>query len=79
MKMPCKSNDELKELVKEARQITKNGRVADYIPALGKANPNDLSIAINFPDGRCFSAGDIEKNLVTKYLQSRISCSRFDG
>jgi glutaminase len=63
MKMPCKSNDELKELVKEARKITKNGRVADYIPALGKANPNDLSIAINFPDGRCFSAGDIEKKI----------------
>ncbi|WP_099364064.1 glutaminase A [Fredinandcohnia onubensis] len=61
--MPCKSNDELKELVKEARKITKNGRVADYIPALGKANPNDLSIAINFPDGRCFSAGDIEKKI----------------
>lgn len=63
MKMPCKSNDELKELVKEARKITNNGRVADYIPALGKANPNDLSIAINFPDGRCFSAGDIEKKI----------------
>ncbi len=63
MKMPCQSNDELKELVKEARKITKYGRVADYIPALGKANQNDLSIAINFPDGRCFSAGDIEKKI----------------
>ncbi|MGN7298054.1 glutaminase A [Ferdinandcohnia sp. SAFN-114] len=71
--MPCKSNDELKELVKEARQITKNGRVADYIPALGKANPNDLSIAINFPDGRCFSAGDIEKKISLQSISKVVS------
>ncbi len=73
MKMPCKSNDELKELVNEARKITKSGRVADYIPALGKANPNDLSIALNFPDGRCFSAGDIEKKFSLQSISKVIT------
>ncbi|WP_077620785.1 glutaminase A [Bacillus sinesaloumensis] len=71
--MPCKSNDELKELVNEARKITKSGRVADYIPALGKANPNDLSIALNFPDGRCFSAGDIEKKFSLQSISKVIT------
>lgn len=73
MKMPCQSSDELKELVSVARQITKQGRVADYIPALGKANPNDLSIAINYPDGRCYSAGDIEKKISLQSISKVIA------
>lgn len=73
MKMPCQSSDELKELVKEARPIAKQGRVADYIPALGKANPNDLSIAINYPDGRCFSAGDIERKISLQSISKVIT------
>lgn len=73
MKMPCQSSDELKELVKEARPIAKQGRVADYIPALGKANPNDLSIAINYPDGRCYSAGDIERKISLQSISKVIT------
>ncbi|RFB15422.1 glutaminase A [Bacillus sp. HNG] len=71
--MPCQSSDELKELVKEARPIAKQGRVADYIPALGKANPNDLSIAINYPDGRCYSAGDIERKISLQSISKVIT------
>ncbi|MDR4887645.1 glutaminase A [Fredinandcohnia sp. QZ13] len=71
--MPCQSSDELKELVKEARPIAKQGRVADYIPALGKANPIDLSIAINYPDGRCYSAGDIERKISLQSISKVIT------
>ncbi|MEH7235689.1 glutaminase A [Bacillus sp. JJ1562] len=71
--MPCQSSDELKELVKEARPIAKEGRVADYIPALGKANRNDLSIAINYPDGRCYSAGDIERKISLQSISKVIT------
>ncbi len=73
MKMPCQSSDELKELVKEARTVTKQGKVADYIPALGKANPNDLSIAVTYPDGRCYSAGDIEKKISLQSISKVIT------
>ena len=73
MKMACQSSDELKELVQEARPIAKHGLVADYIPALGKANPNDLSIAINYPDGRCYSAGDIEKKISLQSISKVIT------
>ena len=34
--MPCQSSDELKKLVDEARKYTSEGKVADYIPELGK-------------------------------------------
>ncbi len=73
MKMACQSSDELKELVLKARPIAKQGRVAAYIPALGKANQSDLSIAINYPDGRCYSAGDIEKNISLQSISKVIT------
>ncbi|MFT4413937.1 glutaminase A [Fredinandcohnia humi] len=71
--MPCQSDIELKKLVEEAKKFTQYGKVADYIPELGKANPNDLSIAINYPDGRCFSAGDIEKKISLQSISKVIS------
>lgn len=71
--MPCQSSDELKKLVKEARTVTKHGQVADYIPALGKVNAHDLSIAINYPDGRCISAGDIERKISLQSISKVIS------
>lgn len=73
MDMPCQSSDELKLLVKEAKACTNYGKVADYIPELGKANPYDLSIAINYPDGRCISAGDIDKKFTLQSISKVIS------
>ncbi|MGE8080134.1 glutaminase A [Peribacillus loiseleuriae] len=71
--MPCQSNNELKALVKKAKICTKDGKVADYIPELGKAKPDDLSIAIHYPDGRCLSAGDIEKKITLQSISKVIS------
>lgn len=71
--MPCQSSKELKQLVEEAKRYTKDGKVANYIPELGKANPNDLSIAINYPDGRCISAGDIDKKFTLQSISKVIS------
>lgn len=73
MKMPCQSNEELNAYVNEARKFAATGRVADYIPALGRANPEDLSIAIHFPDGKCYSAGDIEKKFTLQSISKVIS------
>lgn len=73
MNMACQSNDELKVLLKEAKPYTKGGKVADYIPALGKADPNDLSVAIYYPDGRCISAGEIKKKFTLQSISKVIS------
>lgn len=71
--MLCQSNDELKAIVDEARGCTEKGKVADYIPALGRANQKDLSIAIHYPDGSCYSAGDIEKKFTLQSISKVIS------
>ncbi|MCF6136963.1 glutaminase A [Pseudalkalibacillus berkeleyi] len=59
--MYCETDDELLELVERARKYTEKGKVASYIPALERANQNDLSIALYYDDGRCVRAGDVEK------------------
>lgn len=61
--MPCRSTDELKGMVNEAKKHTYKGKVADYIPALAKANQNDLSVAIFHHDGTCISAGDVQEKI----------------
>ncbi|MHC0036357.1 glutaminase A [Pseudoneobacillus sp. C159] len=61
-------DDELKSLVIEAKSVTKDGKVANYIPALGKANRDDLAIAIYCPEGACASAGDIEKRFTLQSI-----------
>ena len=71
--MPCQSSDELKKLVDESRKYTSEGKVADYIPELAKANPHDLSIAINYPDGKCISAGNIDKKITLQSISKVIS------
>lgn len=71
--MPCQSNEELNSYVNEARKYAEYGKVADYIPALGRANPEDLSIAIHYPDGKCYSAGDIEKKFTLQSISKVIS------
>lgn len=73
MNVLCETSDELKAFVTEAKKYTFHGKVADYIPMLGKANPNDLAIAINYPDGRCISAGDIEKKITLQSISKVIS------
>lgn len=73
MEMACKSNEALQAMVEEARNWTTKGKVADYIPALGLANPDDLSIAIHYPNGDCFSAGNIEKKFTLQSISKVIS------
>lgn len=71
--MPFLSSDELGKFVTAAKQYTKYGNVADYIPALGNANPSDLAIAIHDPNGKCVSAGDIEKKITLQSISKVIS------
>jgi glutaminase len=66
--VPCHSNEELNKLVSEAKKYTKHGEVADYIPALKKANRDDLSVAIYHSDGNCYSAGDIEQKITLQSI-----------
>jgi glutaminase len=66
--MGCQSNEELQQLVDEAKKYTKEGKVADYIPALTKVNPDDLSVAIYYPDGSGYCAGDVRDKMTLQSI-----------
>ncbi len=63
----------LKKVVENNRKYTEEGEVADYIPELGKANPNDIGIAIVDKDGRVISAGDSEKTFTIQSISKLIA------
>ncbi|MBS4189079.1 glutaminase A [Bacillus sp. FJAT-49705] len=66
--MTCKSNKELQNIVNEVRPLTKEGMVADYIPALAKATKNDLSVAIYETNNNCLYAGSYLKNFTLQSI-----------
>jgi glutaminase len=60
--MLCTKSGELEELVQLVQPYTAKGKVATYIPELGKADPDDISVSIyNITEKGCRSAGDIHK------------------
>ncbi|ALF11247.1 glutaminase A [Parageobacillus thermoglucosidasius] len=67
------TKSELEQFVKQAKQYARFGKVADYIPALGKANPNDLSIAIYKPDGNVIDAGDTTDKVTLQSISKIIT------
>ncbi|OEH93908.1 glutaminase A [Bacillus solimangrovi] len=58
--MICENQQELESYVAHARHWTQKGKVADYIPALAKANQAALAVSIYEPGKHCFSAGEVE-------------------
>lgn len=52
----------LNEIQNEIKPLFKEGKVANYIPALAKANPNDFAMSIITLDGEQFHTGCYEKN-----------------
>ena len=50
----------LREMHEKYQRLT-DGRVADYIPELAKANPDLFGIAVVTPDGRTFEVGDCDQ------------------
>ena len=59
----------LQRIVEENRYLTKEGRVADYIPALAKANPNHIGICIVDLDGNIYKAGDTNIKFTIQSIQ----------
>src|SRR5262245_62261058 len=45
-----------------------DGNVANYIPELGKANPNDFAICLVSSDGRIFEAGNCNQTFTIQSI-----------
>ncbi|KMJ58493.1 glutaminase [Bacillus sp. LL01] len=67
------SEETLQSLVEEAKKVSFEGKVANYIPALQKENADYLSCAIAYPDGNCVSAGDIDKRFTLQSISKIIT------
>lgn len=66
-------NELLNNLVKKNARLTKKGEVAKYIPALGKADPNDLGVCIADMDGNIFTAGDYNKKFTIQSISKTVT------
>ena len=63
----------LERLVKENEYLVQYGKVADYIPALKSANPNDIGICIMDIEGNLYSSGDYEKKFTIQSISKVLS------
>ncbi|WP_251120891.1 glutaminase, partial [Escherichia coli] len=51
----------VREAYQEALPLCGRGKVADYIPALARIDPNKLGFALALPDGTVHTAGDADE------------------
>ena len=51
----------LDEILEQARPLMKEGRQADYIPALAKVNPDQAGICLSTMDGKQFTSGQADE------------------
>ncbi len=71
--LTCQVSRELEQLVLQARPYSAHGNLASYIPALEKANPNHLSVAIFDLDGNCIYAGDYKQKFSLQSISKVLS------
>ncbi|NMA86979.1 MAG: glutaminase A [Tissierellia bacterium] len=58
----------LNKLIEKNKPLTKYGKVADYIPALSYANPNELGICIMDINGNIYCSGDYNKKFTIQSI-----------
>lgn len=61
-------NELLEQILEECMHYTKEGKLADYIPELTKANPNDFGIFLISGDKRISKAGDCTKKFTIQSI-----------
>ena len=63
----------LEDILEKNKILTNKGKVADYIPALKKANPEDLGICIFDIDGHVYKIGDYNKKFTIQSISKVIT------
>ncbi len=63
----------LSSILEKNKSLTNRGKVADYIPALKKANPNDLGIYIFDVKGNVYKAGDYKKKFTIQSISKVVA------
>lgn len=65
--------DLLSKIIEKNRLLTSKGKVASYIPALRRANPNQLGVCIADMEGNIFAAGDYNQKFTIQSISKTIS------
>lgn len=63
----------LGEIIEKNRYLTKEGNVADYIPALKKANPSYIGISIVDLQGNTYKSGDYQVKFTIQSISKVLS------
>ncbi|MBU5426363.1 glutaminase A [Tissierella pigra] len=63
----------LNKIIDNNRYLIKEGAVADYIPALLKANPNHIGICVMDVDGNIYKAGDYTEKFTIQSISKVMS------
>ncbi|MBM7095917.1 glutaminase A [Bacillus sp. H-16] len=71
--MICEDKEVLNYMIEEARVYTKDGKVADYIPALKEADSSVLSLAIYDGGKTCAAVGNVEETFTLQSISKVLS------
>lgn len=63
----------LNTIIEKNRHLIKKGKLADYIPALSKANPNKIGICLMDTQGSIYKAGDFHVKFTIQSISKVIS------
>src|SRR5690606_26361755 len=63
----------LSKIIEDNKALIAKGKVADYIPALANANPNNIGICIMDIDGNIYKAGDYEVKFTIQSISKVMS------
>lgn len=63
----------LNEIIEKNRSLGKQGKVADYIPALSKADPMEIGICIMDLEGNIYKAGKYNKKFTMQSISKLMS------
>lgn len=64
---------DLDQVLERNRTYTTQGKVADYIPELSKANRNDIAIAVVTENGKILSSGDIHQTFTIQSISKLVA------
>ncbi|MBS4536581.1 glutaminase A [Clostridium sp. D2Q-14] len=65
--------DILRKLIDKNRNVTQEGKVATYIPGLGKIDPWDLGICVADMEGNIYKSGNYDKKFTIQSISKTIS------
>lgn len=66
-------NDLLSKVIEKNKGLTSKGKVASYIPALERANPEHLGVCVSDIKGNIFAAGDYKQKFTLQSISKTIS------